>query len=461
MEKMPQPEPFDQEWYDRFVEHGSFQAYEYLNGDAQYRKGERAKFEAGEIDTPTLDYPKLNRDELDQKEQALLQLKTDILSFDAEGVPNQEKMEVVKQVYHWRLNEKIAETRMLQAAESGNMRRFERYSKFIYGKPSPEIFSYTINSLRQIAEKQLNAENHDLQIAAQEFHAVLPVGLPEPTIAALPSEDTVSFANTETLKELGDLITVPESEGEIDAAGIQAAFESALGSLRTEGWKVVIDPNRSSIAVSQEQKTVQVPSERRMKTDKLKGLILHEIGTHVARREKGERTTLRLLGLGLDRYEGGEEGVATMREQALKKNVGDFAGLGGHLAISLAQGLDGTPRNFREVYTVLNKYYLFDELNDGQELSKAREAAARIAWNQCVRTFRGTDCKTPGAAFTKDIIYREGNIGVWELLRTNPNEMKRFNVGKYDPTNPRHLWVLTQLGISEEDLTSLAENHPS
>ena len=70
---------------------------------------------------------------------------------------------------------------------------------------------------------------------------------------------------------------------------------------------------------------------------------------------------------------------------------------------------------------------------------------------------RSTDCKTPGTVFTKDIVYREGNIGVWELIRTSPNEMKRFNVGKFDPTNPRHLWILTELGITENDLKGLEQ----
>lgn len=33
--------------------------------------------------------------------------------------------------------------------------------------------------------------------------------------------------------------------------------------------------------------------------------------------------------------------------------------------------------------------------------------------------------------------------------------MTRFNIGKYDPSNPRHLWVLEQLNITEQDLQEL------
>ena len=53
------------------------------------------------------------------------------------------------------------------------------------------------------------------------------------------------------------------------------------------------------------------------------------------------------------------------------------------------------------------------------------------------------------------MIYREGNIGVWDVIRNNPDEMTRFSVGKYDPSNSRHIYVLDQLGISDEDLITL------
>ena len=48
-----------------------------------------------------------------------------------------------------------------------------------------------------------------------------------------------------------------------------------------------------------------------------------------------------------------------MREQVLKDSVNDFSGLEGHLAISLAMGLDGKQRDFRETYEILEKYFYF------------------------------------------------------------------------------------------------------
>ena len=161
--------------------------------------------------------------------------------------------------------------------------------------------------------------------------------------------------------------------------------------------------------------------------------------------------------MGLDRYEKGEEGVATMREQVLDEKIEDFAGLEGHLAIGLATGVDGKPRDFRAVYEIMEKYFYFKALSSGKEPEQALKSAQTIAWNRAVRTFRGTDCQTKGICFTKDIVYREGNIGVWEVVKENPKEMVRFSIGKYDPANERHIWILDQLGISEEDLKELGK----
>ena len=125
-------EALDKEWYRRFVEEGSFQAYEYLDGDKAFRDEEKRKFLAGETENPTLDYPKIDREQLGAREEALLSLKKDVLARESDPT--------VKQVYRWRINEKLAEVRLLRATADGDMERFARYSKFVYGEPSKEIF---------------------------------------------------------------------------------------------------------------------------------------------------------------------------------------------------------------------------------------------------------------------------------------------------------------------------------
>jgi len=438
----------DEHLYDAFLEVGSLQAYEYLNGDPEYRKEQRRQFIDGEIRNPTLDYPKLNDDELLDAESALITMKDSVIST--------EKNELVKQVYRWRLNEKIAEIRMLRAVASGDMHRFARYSEFIYGRPSTDIFAYTVGTIRSKAEQFQGSEDPLIRNAAESLLQVMPE-MGQPEISHLPSLGTVEYAHSQTVNELGDLIEIPFDEPKLDAKQIQEAFTTALDRIDGSGWKIMIEEgsSRTGINTNQEKKSVTIPEERSVTKDKLAGLIVHEIGTHAARRINGERSRLKLLGIGLDRYEVGEEGIATMREQALTSKVSDFRGIDGQLAVGLGLGIDGRPRDFRQVYEIMEKYYLFRNLVAKKEVTEAQTKAQTSAWNHTVRAFRGADCSTPGVCLTKDAIYREGNIGVWNVIGENPSEMLRFNVGKYDPSNKRHLWILEQLGISDQDLKNL------
>lgn len=443
----PSQESLDENWYVQFEKIGSFQAYEYLDGDKTKRENEKQSFLAGEKGNPKLDYPLLKLEDIVAREKSLLRLKESIL--------NEEENEVVKQVYRWKLNEKIAENRLLKAAATGDQKRFQRYSEFVYGKPSPEIFSYTLKKVENLIEKAEASEYTETQELGRELRAILPAG---DFSVELPTQEVQGVARESALKSVGDIIDI---EGELDqefsAEEIKIVFEKALQSLQAEGWLVMINPNKSGISINQEKKSVEVPENRTLSFQALKGLLAHEIGTHAARRIRGERSKLKMLGLGLDRYEIGEEGITTLREQVLRGEVSDFSGFDGHFAISLALGLDGKPRDFRQTFEILKKYYQIQNRLKGLSQDEASRKADTSAWNRCVRTFRGTDSSISGACFTKDIIYREGNIAVWESVSKNAPEMSRWDVGKYDPSNPRHLWVLDQLNITDEELNDLEQ----
>jgi hypothetical protein len=194
------------------------------------------------------------------------------------------------------------------------------------------------------------------------------------------------------------------------------------------------------------------PQMRQVTYKELRGHMMHEVGRHIYARMKGERSKLKLLGYGLDRSEKAEEGMATMYVQVMRGNIVDFAGLDGYLAVSLVHGLDGHPRDFRELYPFFENYYVLKRFRDGKEIASLKVEAQKDAWERCVRTFRGADCAWVGICNTKDMIYREGNMEVWNVIQRNPNEMIRFSIGKYDPSNDRHLWILNLLGINEDDL---------
>lgn len=427
-------EAVDKKWFERIIEAGNFADYDYLEGKKEEREIQKTLFLRGETKEPNLDYPKLEEFDFDAKEKELIELKKDILS--------QEKDNVIAQAYRWKINEKIAELRMLKATKDGDDRRFSRYNEFIYGQPDLEVFKYELQKVLKVAEKIQNSEQEMISGAARrilnEFSGF--------TTNTDLSKDNLGIEKLKSLKD----------EGEFSSYEIAWAFHGAIHEYAQNGWKIVVDSEKGSTAVSvnQEKQEVIIPESRAVKVSKLKSLIAHEIGTHVARRENGARSNLMLLSFGLDRYSKGEEGVATYEEQKIL-GASDFAGFDGHLAVSLAMGLDGKPRTFREVFSILRDYYF---INSKKEVHEAWNNAQDTAWKRSMRTFRGSSCVTPGVCFTKDIVYREGNIGVWNTIKDNPEEKKRFMIGKYDPANPRHIWILEQLGISDEDLETLDKN---
>ena len=425
-------EALDDAWYKRFEKFASFQAYEYLTGDVKYRNQQKKLFLEDKIDNPELDYPKLKTLDIEHIDQALLELKRDILS--------QEQNAIVKQAYHWRINEKLAEIRMLKSAKAGEDHRFSKYSNFIYGKPEKNIHNYTLLRIQPEIEKQLSSSDEDIRKAAERLNSELfsETGNLHSTL----DFESLNIPNVKNIKE-GQVLKSEE---------IRQAFEKALEKYRISGWSILVEETTATaISVSQEKKSITIPENKTLFEKELEPIIAHEIGTHALRRESGERTKLHLLGLGLDRFLKGEEGIATYEEQKILGDD-DFANLMGHLRTSLAFGVDGKKRNFRQIFEIIRDYKF---ITSKKEKDKAWAAAQDNAWTTSVRVFRGTSCKTPGACFTQDIVYREGNIGIWNVLKTNPEEERRFSVGKYDPANPRHIWILEQLGITDADLANL------
>lgn len=472
-------ESLDERWFSR-LRKLTITEFTWLVGNKEHRNEQKKKFLNGEVENPDLDYPKINIEKIRERERELLELKEDII--------NNEENKVIRDVYRPKINEYIAQTRMLKCTAEGDDRRFARYSKFIYGEPDSEIFRYTLQELRSVVDENVFSADSEIRDAAQRLNAEFFEGF------MFVDENEIRFpehAKAKPAKKEGEERKYKAQEirdefegsllemfyGESGMILSKDLFEGAtekgwkiksisnpeasgedlkeiVSRLRAQGWSVVVDKNIASITVLRGEGRIKIPEESALSPIQLKALIGHEIKTHVARTEKGRRSKLRILELGLDRYIRGEEGLATYAEQKIK-GAESFSGFPGHLAIALASGLDGKKRDFRETFEVLKDYFFIkSKIKDKKEALKEAET---LAWNRCVRTFRGTTCKTKGSCFTRDIVYREGNIGIWDVLTKNPQEERRFSVGKYDPANPRHIWILDQLGINDDDLNKLEE----
>lgn len=422
----------DLEWYSRFNEL-SVEAFSMLDGSPEERLMQKSKFLTNEIENPSLGYPKLENFDLNLREQALLQLKTDILT--------EERNATVKEMYRTKINETIAELRMLQAARDGNDKHFARYSAFVYGYPD----STNVTLMSEIVQEKISrGKTDEKKTAAAKIRPVL-----EKLVPQIPERKD-------------PLVTAEDSElrvGSIEEA--VASFEAALIAVgAVDGWSVVADSESgiTNFRVSQKEKKVYVPVVKvvGMLVQDMQAFIQHEVFGHVQRRINGENSILKLLATGLDRVEKGEEGVATVQEQ-LVSGADTFPHPERYFAIALARGdVDGIKRDFRQTFEILKQYYIA-VLKSKKTGPTLEDRAADWAWGLSVRVFRGTTCKTPGAVFTKDLNYFVGNKETWALINTDENVTGYFTIGKFDAFNERHVGWLTSLGITDERLSEILE----
>ena len=435
--KQESQEKLDSRWYKRFEE-VNFEDYEKLTGRKEVREKTKSDFLSGEIENPSLDYPELESFDLNDRESALLSLKADILEV--------EQNEAVKKIYRTKINESLATVRMLRATKNGDDRKFSRYADFIYGKPEAGDVGYIVGHVKQLIAQNLESENVEKRQAANRLQEIF-------------NDITIDPGEGADKSILPDGQDIPGKLESVDEA-VQA-FEEALREIGADNWRVVIDTETgiSNFSVSQEHKVVRIPAEeklmgRNISKKKLRGLLEHEIKTHVARRSNGERSKLQLLGLGLDRYLKAEEGVATYAEQQVT-GASEFAGVPRFLSIAFAKGIDGNPLDFRKTHAAMSDYRLLSS----PKKDVTPEQAATTAYNDCVRIFRGSTCGTPGAVYPKDMSYF-GNRAIWTLVSEDSDVVETFTVGKYDPNNNEHVALLTQLGILDGDLDGLeSENN--
>lgn len=435
-------------------------------GSKEHSLRERTKFLSTETGNPVLDYPNIKIDDLNESEVRLTALKEELLA--------QEKNEAIQKAYLWKLNERIASLRMTRTtkeieelASSGSdnpnpllknkLKRFQKYTEYLHGKPSKDIFAYSVNLLRNQVTESLEAGDVDYRNVAREFLTMIPewkgsYEKPHPI-----TQDTIDHVREETSEELGHLLHFDNPKDSYAPEDVQLIFENILQRMEAAGWTVVLHPVQRFMSINQKKKVVSIPAvtSQDYTHKRLQALIAHELGTHVQRRLNGERSKFLLLSTGFDRYLAGEEGVATVREQAISGDFSTERWLERHVAIGMTLGLDGTKRDFREIFEVMWRYYYLDLRRGGESHDNALIISRNKSYDRCVRTFRGTDGNSRGYCYTKDIDYAEGNIGVWDLVGKKPDELLRFSMGKYDPMNERHVWILSQLGITDLDLRVL------
>ena len=251
--KKPDLESLDDVWYERLKNLAAFMDFEYLSGNKEVRELEKQKFLSNKVKNPSLDYPEIEKMNFAQKESGLLDLKKDILQ--------NERNETLKQVYRWKINEKLAELRMLTATKNGNDHRVSHYSRFIYGSPEKEIYNYTLSQIKKIVDEKILSSDFEIKAAV--------VKIKETLLQNLSSETSIS---AEDFKSKSTILAGEETM--YGAEEIKTAFEAALEKYCLFGWKIVIEKEKTGgISTSQEKK--RSFHSRRKKTKKTRTLFNH------------------------------------------------------------------------------------------------------------------------------------------------------------------------------------------
>lgn len=401
-----------------------FDEVEWFKDHMRISHEERDSFINNEIENPLFTYKS-------QKVNVNYDEKLDLLRacMEQPQVPS-----VVVDLYRRKMEKQLLRNSIIGSSLNKNDQAFFEASCDLYGKPKRKYFAYIAKRLLLLCNSQKGANQGSVRRLSKVVSKINTEGV-DIDVSVLPSV-------VATGSPIGSAVEVVE------------IFSSVIERCGIEGWVVQVDAagTRSRFAVNVQQKVVHIPSDQQLfsRPQKLtnigvQALAEHEVGVHVRRSYEAQQGPLKLLEIGLDAYLPGEEGLAAYAQQQVE-GAEEFYGFDRYLAACLAVGMDGKKRDFRSVFSLMLDYYTLKFAG----MEKGHTDPYRAAWDVCVRIFRGTTGQTAGCVFTKDIVYMEGNIGIWNLLSERPHVFESLFVGKYNPLLSRHVNTLQTLGILGE-----------
>ncbi|MBF1035680.1 MAG: DUF1704 domain-containing protein, partial [Candidatus Nanosynbacter sp.] len=168
-----------------------------------------------------------------------------------------------------------------------------------------------------------------------------------------------------------------------------------------------------------EERRIYFPEDKTYSAKRARGLIVHELGTHVLRAVPYVDHEVEAFSTGFPNNEEFDEGVAKAVEQAINGKYED-SGIDHYINIGLA---NFKGKNFREVYEIQCK---LRELTGGK---------IEPVFNAVQRCFRGTG-ELPN---NKDLAYYNGANRVWKHIEDHIDDIELFDQlflsGKIDYQN--------------------------
>lgn len=420
-----------------------------LEPDRRHLERERTKF----FDSGCQINPDLRPRHLDDMlfERAIGRL--DVLRDE---IAAQEPNKYIREAYVCHIRDYITNLKMIRYAISAEHENFIDGNIELYGMPDARIFEAVCAWIRNDV-MATSAGRPDLEDFSVKLLPLLPAAGGDPSIL-LP--------NNKVFRQVRDMHFTPGGyfhqlfapDGIPEEPYVEQRYGDGITkqAIANVGSDYAVGPAADGLwAVLSRSRKVIRPLGYRVDRSYFTGVIAHEVGSHLLEESNGSRQPLRLLGLGLNGFEKGNEGRAYLREQIVYPDESVFVRqasweyiLALHLSVSLASGLSGTRYTFVELYRLLyalhrfwrERRYPLDTINEAQ----AREEA----WLLAVRIMKGTDGS--GGCYMKDTVYLEGSIACWKLAEKNPESILLGDIGKFNITDSRHVAILRGLAILDD-----------
>jgi len=293
--------------------------------------------------------------------------------------------------------------------DSGDAKTFMDVVRTVYGEPSEELFWYILEETIDYAHHQakdknildevirlINLRRMDKKPGAYAIHTKTKV-----------FKETQQIFKQSYAKEVAELKKVVATKPKIHRYSqeeIIQLFEALLKfyGLEKHGWKVVANDKTERATVNYENKKISVaPGPFRLSRARAIGWALHEVGVHAVARQHVSRSA---SVLGERRVI--EEGLGTFIEQMVFSRFQPVRSLR-YIALGLALGIDGKPRNAKEVYEIIWRLRYLGGV------AKNKRFAKEYAAKEVIRIFRGMPLYQKGVVITKDRAYIEGNQLIW------------------------------------------------
>jgi hypothetical protein len=409
-----------------FVDFRNFQ------GKSEIRKRTKKEFVSGAIWDPQFDYPKLDTliDEPESEDElTILDKKAFIhsaINYLEEAVERgditPEEAELYAGFHEVRLKRILlveAAARLRHEGSSSeteiNRASFAQLNEMLFGEYDRQTYAGMMSTearrLDNFAPGNFRSEEIKEELA--EYFQDKPRDYAERELMDI-----------ETLHELGDelktryadvLAVIPDTDDSVtyDTKQCVEIMRHAMdvGGLLKAGWVVKEDSDKANPSTDSETRIIALPSGMKRTAKELRRVIIHEQEVHARRGENGDKTGVSILALGTADYADVEEGEGVLFECALE---GSFDNLSYHrardryIAVGLALGVDGPPRDARQTYEILWRTLAVRGSKDSMIDDTVEADAKKWAMTHTENIFRGTNFAMPGTIYWKAKVYYEG-----------------------------------------------------